>query len=81
MGNGGKKKKNGPLNRFFTTVRNPSRYNNRTIKVNTGFNDFVNDDGGGGDQVDGSGVPVSQTQFYDNYIKTSKYTVLTFVPK
>ena len=77
MGKG--RKKNGPLNRFFTTVRNPSRYNNRTIKVNTGFNDFV--DGGGGDEVDGSGIPVSQTQFYDNYIKTSKYTVLTFIPK
>lgn len=77
MGNG-RKKKNGPLNRFFTTVRNPSRYNNRTIKVNTGFNDFVDE---GGDEVDGGGIPVSQTQFYDNYIKTSKYTVLTFIPK
>lgn len=65
--------KNKKLRRLFTTKTNPSRYNQRIVRISNKVGVETGNTGPDGD--------AAQTEFSDNYIRTSKYTWYTIVPK
>ena len=60
------------LIRFVTTKKNASRYNERIVQI--GNKNVVNSS----NNVRGEETEEPQTEFVDNEIKTSKYSIYTF---
>jgi hypothetical protein len=65
--------KNKRLLRLVTGKRNASRYNQRVVRIGNKVGVEVGTTGPQGEET--------QTVFADNYIRTSKYTWISIVPK